>query len=184
MLSVVLIVTVFLSFYVSGSVFEWRAGTTSRYCRSFVSCVFVMGLVAWSKNDWLIDWKVSRQRSRVAEFVTVDVWQIQPRERVDSSRRRVGVSNCPWSVPAGGRGRSDWIHWRTPRGWQVAAAAVVTHFPPRTPRRFDCRYRRSAPDNYRLQTFTTYRTASLDWLPPAGSPVTPIARALRQVTEK
>jgi len=54
--------------------------------------------------DWLIDWKVSRQRSRVAEFVTVDVWQIQPRERVDSSRRRVGVSNCPWSVSAGGGG--------------------------------------------------------------------------------
>ena len=134
--------------------------------------------------DWLIDWKVSRQRSRVAEFVTVDVWQIQPRERVDSSRRRVGVSNCPWSVPAGGGGRSDWIHWRTPRGLRVAATAAVTHFPPRTPRRFDCRYRRSAPDNYRLQTFTTYGTASIDWLPPAGSPVTPIARALRQVTEK
>jgi len=71
----------------------------------------------------------------------------------------------------GGRGRSDWIHWRTPRGLRVAAAAAVTHFPPRTPRRFDCRYRRSAPDNYRLQTFTTYGTASLDWLPPAGSPV-------------
>ena len=33
-------------------------------CRSFVSCVSVMGLVAWIKNDWLIDWLKCRKQKK------------------------------------------------------------------------------------------------------------------------